>query len=136
MESKPTAEQFICDCFRERTVALKLRLGIHGIYWRRFYHSECLWDSRRGVVDLSEAEKIVEVLPTGIGFAVVTTGSHPNHRSRYRVKSSGESWLIDEVDTECLRCRWSGLSTACAECGGTGWQSWKQLVERNEQRAL
>jgi hypothetical protein len=135
MDSKPTIEQFIYSCFRERTAALRRRLEIHQVYRRRYYDSECRWDSRRGVVERSEAERIVEVSPSEIEFGVVTIGGHPNHRSRYRVKSSGESWLIMEVDMECCHCLASGISTKCAECGGSGWQSWKQLVKRNEERA-
>jgi hypothetical protein len=136
MDSKPAIEQFINKCFRERTANLKLRLEIHHAYWRRFYHSECDWDSRRGVIEASEAEKIVDISPSDIGFAVVTTGHHPVlHRSRYRVKSSGQSWLIQEVDTECLHCRRSGLSIECTACGGTGWQNRKALVKQNAQRA-
>lgn len=136
MDSKPTIEQFIYNCFRERTAALRQRLEIHQVYWRRYYHSECNFDSRRGVVERSEAERIVDVLPSEIEFGVVTSGHHPNHRSRYRVKSSGEGWLINEVDMECRQCRTVGASTECAECGGTGWQSWKALVKRCEERAL
>jgi hypothetical protein len=136
MDSKPTIEQFIYSCFRERTAALRRRLEIHQVYRRRYYDSECHWDSRRGVVERSEAERIVDVSPSEIEFGVVTIGGHPNHRSRYHVKSSGESWLIREVDLECVHCVASGVSTKCAECGGSGWQSWKQLVKCYEERAI
>lgn len=105
-------------------------------YRRRYYHSECLWDSRRRSVEWSEEEKIVAVSPSEFGFAVLTTGSHPNHRSRYHVKPSGEGWLIDEVDTDCLFCRSAGTSTDCPECGGTGWTSWRDQSKRQEQRAV
>src|SRR5277367_5091485 len=104
MPSKPTIEQFIQDCFLERTVSLKQRLEVHYAYWRRFYQSNCLTDSRRGVVEESEPEKIVSVSRSNAGTEVMTTGSPRNQRSRYHVKSSGETWLIQEVDTECLRC--------------------------------
>jgi hypothetical protein len=134
MGTNPTIEQFIYNCIQDRTAAKKMVLESRQAYRRRFYHSECLWDSRRGVVELSEQEKIVGVSPSEIGFAVVTTGSHPNHRSRYRVKASGESWLIQEVDTECGHCRLFGSSTECAECGGTGWQRWKDQSMRQKQR--
>ena len=135
VESKPTIEQFMNDFFRERTVSLKMILDIRSSYRRSFYHSECLWDSRRGVVDNSESEKIVSVSSSDIGAAVVTTGSQRNHRSRYRIKSSGESWLIQEVDTECGRCSVLGSTAECAECGGTGWRSWKDRSKGLEQRA-
>jgi len=120
-------------------VALKLRLEIHQFYWRRFYRSECLWDSRRGVVEKSEAERIVSVSASAIETLVVTTGS-TIYRSRYHVKSSGGSWLIHEVDMECAHCHLSGVSTECLECGGTGWRTWKDRTSliwrtRGEQLA-
>jgi len=136
MDSNPTIEPFIYNCFQARTAALKMVSESRRAYRQRFYHSECGWDSRRGGVELSEDEKIVSVSPSETGFAVVTTGSHPNHRSRYRVKASGESWLIQEVDAECGHCRIFGSSTECAECGGTGWRSWKDRSKVQEQRAV
>jgi hypothetical protein len=124
MESKPTVEQFMRDFFRERTAALKMVLESRRDYRLRYYHSECLSDSRRGVVKTSEAEKIVEVSPSEIGFGVVTTGNGL-HRLRYHVKPSSESWSIQEVDTECGHRRIFGASYECAQCGGTGWMSWQ-----------
>jgi hypothetical protein len=123
--------------FRERTAALKMVLENRRDYRLRYYHGECLWDSRRGVVELSEAEEIVSVSPSDIGTGVVTTGRGVS-RSRYQVKSSGESWLIYAVDTECGHCRVFGASTECARCGGTGWLSWKEQsdwLKRREHRA-
>jgi hypothetical protein len=138
MGSKPTIEQFMSHFFRERTAALKMVLENRRDYRLRYYHRECMVDSRHGVVERSEAEQIVSVSTSYIGAVVVTTGDHPNHRSRYRVKSSGQSWLIQEVDTECDHCRLFGPSFECAQCGGTGWQSWKDRTDwskRQEQRA-
>jgi len=126
------------EYFRERMAALKMVLEIRRDYRQRYYHSGCSWDSRRGVLGLNEAEEIVGVFPSDIEIHVVTTGNHPNHRSRYRVKSSGESWLIQEVDTECSRCRQFGISFECAECGGTGWMKWKDRAissKHSEQHA-
>jgi hypothetical protein len=133
MESKPTIEQFMSNFFRERTAALKLQLEINQVYWRRFYHSECDQDSRRGVVERSEAEEIVSVSSSDIGAGVVTTG-HGLYRSRYQVKSSGECWLIYAVDTECAHCSVHGASADCVECGGTGWQSWKDRAKSIEAK--
>jgi hypothetical protein len=113
MDAKPTVEQFIYDCFRERTATLKMVLEIRRDYRRRFYHSECLWDSRRGVVEKSESEKIVSVSPSEFGAAVVTTGDGI-FRSRYDVRLSGNSWVVREVDVEC---------------GGKGWRSWKERAK-------
>jgi len=118
------------DCFQERTTALKRQLEIHRVYRRRFYDDKCDHFSRRGTVELSETEKVLEVSPTETEIVVVTTGDHPNHRSRYHVTPSGQSWLIQEVDTECLHCRTSGPSDDCVECGGIGWLRWEDRAER------
>jgi len=124
MDSKPTIEQFIHNCFHERTEALKRRLEIHQVYRQRFYRSECRFDSRQGVIEKSEGEKIVNVTPTDVGATIVTTGE-TIYRSRYHLNSSAENWLIQEVDMECAFCRGTGLSAGCSKCGGTGWHSWK-----------
>jgi hypothetical protein len=124
MPSKPTAEQFIYDCFQERTEALKRELEIHQELRRRFYHARCFWDNRRGVIENSEGGKVVEVSPTDIGANVETTGSC-TYCARYRVKSTGESWLIYDVDIRCGRCQKNGADIGCTMCGGTRWQSWK-----------
>jgi hypothetical protein len=137
MKSKPTVEQFMTDFFQERTAALKMVLENRREYRLRYYHSECLWDSRRGGVEKSEAEKIVDVSPSDIGTDVISTGSTIN-RSRYRLTLSGESWLICAVDMECGHYRIFGASYDCPRCGGTGWLSWKdqtELLKRQEQHA-
>jgi hypothetical protein len=137
MASKPTVEQFMSDFFRERTAALKAVLENRRDYRLRYYRSECGWDSRHGGVERSEEEKIVKVSPAEIGFGVVTTG-HGAYRERYQVKSSGESWLIYAVDTECGHCRVTGASIECGRCGGTGWLSWTDRtvwLKRQEQNA-
>jgi hypothetical protein len=127
MNSKPTVEQFMQDCFRERTEALKRRLEIHWVYWRRFYRDGCLYDSRRRVIEASEGEKMVSVTLTDVGASVVTTGTSI-YGSRYHISRAGENWLIQEVDTECGRCRILENSAQCPECGGTGWRSWQESL--------
>jgi hypothetical protein len=137
MESKPTVEQFMTHFFRERTADVKMVLEKRREYRLRYYRSECGWDSRHGCVERSEAEKIVEVSPSEIGFGVVTTGNGL-HRLRYHIKPAGESWSIHAVDTECRHCRVTGASIECDQCGGTGWLSWTDRTEwlkRQEQNA-
>jgi hypothetical protein len=127
MDAKPTIEQFMHDCFRERTEALKQRLEIHQVFRQRFYRSECSFDSRRGVIANSENEKIVSITLSDNGASIITTGE-AIYRSRYHVISSGETWLIQEVDTECGICRGTGKSGGCSGCGGTGWHTWKDSI--------
>jgi hypothetical protein len=114
------------DFFKERTAAKRQILENRRNYRLHYFHGGCMWDSRDGVVEASEAEKIVELYPSEFGFDVVTTGDHPNHRSRYHIRSSGESWLIEAVDSECSHSRIFGASYECNNCGGTGWMTWEQ----------
>lgn len=122
MNAKPTAEQFINEYFQQRTTGLKLSLEIHHAYWRRYYHPDCHRDSRRGVVENSEAETVVSVSGAEGEADVITTGS-PIYRSRYhlRASSSDSKWLIHAVDTECGLCTIKGLDAKCVICGGAGW---------------
>jgi hypothetical protein len=129
MDFKPTAEQFMAEFFRERTAAKRKILESRQDYRLRYFHHECRTDSRDGAVEASEAEKILDVSPSESGFQVVTTGDQPMHRSRYRLKSSGEGWLIEAVDSECSHSRIYGPSYACNKCGGTGWMTWEQLEQ-------
>ena len=118
MDAKPTVEQFIGDCFRERTATLKKVLEIRRDYRERFYNSECLWDSRCGAVEDSEEREDCGRLPYRIGTDVITTGSC-TYCARYRVRPSGENWLIHDVEIKCGRCQLKGADPLCAMCGGT-----------------
>jgi hypothetical protein len=112
------------DYFQERASALRMRLEVHHRFWQRFYDSQCHWDSRRGVIEKSEAERVVSATPSAVGAWVVTTGE-TIYRSRYDVRPNDHGWLIHEVDMECALCRVKGPSKECAHCAGTGWMSWK-----------
>lgn len=126
-----SVERFIGDYFRERTSAQRLRLEVHYRFWRRFYDSQCVWDSRRGVVEQSEAERIVSVSASPVGAWVVTTGE-TIFRSRMDVRLHRDQWLIHEVDMQCARCGFKGLSKDCTHCGGTGWMSRNNLASLYE----
>jgi len=117
-------EQFIRRYFDDRTEALKKRLSIHQTCRKRFYHDDCFFDSQRGVIEKSLNEKIESILSSD-GKAYVITSGETIYRSRYNVKPLATSWLIDEVDMECSICRATGSSVKCAQCGGSGWLSWK-----------
>jgi len=128
---RAAAERFIGDYFQERTSTLRMRLEVHQQFWQRFYDSQCIWDSRRGVIEKSESEQVVSVFPSPVGALVVTTGE-TIYRSRYDLRPNHDSWLIHEVDTECGLCRLKGPANECARCGGTGWVSWMNRASRHE----
>jgi len=112
MDHRPAIEQFFSEFFRERTSALKRYLEIHHSYRRRYYHADCLWDSRRGVIEESEGEEIVDITASAGEILVVTSGE-TIYRSRYHVKSSGGNWLIVALDMDRP---------------GAGWRNWKEPV--------
>jgi hypothetical protein len=123
---RTAAERFVGDYFRQGTSALRQRLEVHHRYWRRFYDDHCRHDSRRGVIEKSEAEQIESVSASPTGASVITTGE-TIYRSRYDIRPNCESWSIHEVDMECGLCRVKGASGECVQCGGSGWLSWKKL---------
>jgi hypothetical protein len=115
MELKPTIERFMGNLFRERTEALKMVLEVRRDYRQRYFHRDCVWDSRGGVVARSDREKIVVFTPSEIG-AFVVMFRNGVLRSRYRLKTSSESWLIWNVDIECLVCHRQGSKADCRWC--------------------
>ncbi len=124
MENEDSVEQFMEKFFHGRTETLKKRLEVHRGYWRRFFHPDALFDSRRNSVQLSEAEKIVSilVLHPRLGVHVITEGQGQS-RHRYQVQSSPTGWRIHEVDVECSHLAKGAAN--CPQCRGSGWLSWK-----------
>jgi hypothetical protein len=129
-------EQFISRYFNDRTETLKARLSIHQTHRKRFYHDDCFFDSRRGVIEKSLNEKIDEVIRSD-GKTYVITSGETIYRSRYNVKPLANSFLISEVDMECSLCRMGGSSAKCTQCDGLGWPDWKtqsaKLLDRRSK---
>lgn len=111
-----SAEQFIREFFGARTAALKDMLHIHMVYWRQFHEKGCLRDSRRNVVENSEAEEI-EDIHEGDVIHIVTKGNGP-FRCRYHLECSDRRWLICEMDTE-MGGTWKSLRSAPSDTQGT-----------------
>ncbi len=42
-------------------------------------------------------------------------------RVRYRLKPTGNSWIVTEVEIECPSCRRNGPTPSCLLCQGTSW---------------
>jgi hypothetical protein len=62
------------DHFRERTAALKREMEIFAEYAKRFYSPEFDWTRLLVSVQASEAEIIVNIIPTEMGAYVITSG--------------------------------------------------------------
>jgi len=91
---------------------LKEILHIHMVYWRQFHEKGCLRDSRRNVVENSEAEKVEEIHEGDI-IHIVTKGNGP-FRCRYHLECSDRRWLICEMDTE-MGGTWKSLRSASSD---------------------
>ena len=121
--------------FSERTKSKKRILEIRRPFRQRFYDGECLWDSRRGVIECSESEAVVRIIPSDNEVAVITTGHLATQRSRYFVKPSGESWVIREVESECSFCGLFGSRAECPHCAGKGWLNLTDWLRHQEAGA-
>jgi hypothetical protein len=111
-----SAEQFSREFFGARTAALKEILHIHMVYWRQFHEQGCLRDSRRNVVENSEAEQIEDIHEGDI-IHIVTKGNGP-FRCRYHLECSDRRWLICEMDTE-MGGTWKNLRSAASDTQST-----------------
>lgn len=101
MATQSEIEQFMTQYFSERTNTLRLMLEVRRPFLQRFYDPDCLYDSRKGTVERSEAETIESVIPSETEVMVVTSGtSLPNQRRRYQVQFLAEICLIAEVEVE------------------------------------
>jgi hypothetical protein len=132
MESKTPIDQFMRQFFRERTETKKRILEMRRPFRQRFCDDECLWDSRRRVIERSESEAVVRVDQSENEVYVITSVAHPDQRLRYHIKEFGESWLIREVELECGYCRLRGAGTECSFCGGKGWLNLTDWIRHQE----
>jgi hypothetical protein len=114
-------EQFMRGFFLERTEIVREELIQQQPHRRLYYHPDCDWCSGWGTVELSEGERIEKIEASERAARVITSGSHPNHRSRFHLDRLEEGWRIVRVDNECLCCRFSEPSAACMTCSGTAW---------------
>jgi hypothetical protein len=131
MLPEATIEQFVRSFFIERTAFFNAVLKIRQPFRQRFYDAACLWDSRRGGVQMSESERILSIQCSDAEAAVITTGfAPPSHRSRYHIKPIDRAYLIYQVDTQCDHLYAAGDPGDCVDCGGSGWLNWNSWLER------
>ncbi len=122
----PAIEQFMTEHFRERTTSVKKQVDIEIAFLGRFYSPECDWGRGEGSVQLSESERIVNIVPVETGAQVMTLNSRRFLSChRYHLRPSDKSWVIWEVDAKCPVCNHRGKITDCYLCGGTGWANGK-----------
>jgi hypothetical protein len=122
-------EQFIRDFFEARTALYRSELEKRVPFRKRFYAEDCTCGSRRGLVETSESEVILEVVPSEFETHVVTETRRPPLAGlhRYHLKPTGESWLIVSADEACSSCACGLAKPRCPRCGGSGWIDYSRL---------
>jgi hypothetical protein len=116
-----TVQEFMSELFRQRTAAIKSEMKRHAAFRRKFFAGTCLWDSRRGAAERSEAECIENIWESDSESRVITRDNPPFPRLCYHLKMTGERWLIQSVSLECVRCGGNPGNTSCLSCQGRGW---------------
>jgi len=122
------AQEFMQEYLCERTAITTKELELLAPFRRKFYTDDC---RRHGhveklpqIVKENESEKIVQVSSSETGAEVITgveTHDGDLQRLRYRLEARSESWLIQRVDLECLKCRGTTGNSDCLGCNGNGW---------------
>ena len=117
--------------FQDRTHVIVAEIEFRSPHRQAYFAPDCRWDSRRGTVESSEAEKILNVSQDGEETLVDTTGRSHNRVTfplRYHLRPQGESWLIYQVEAQCPGCQGTGKlhgdasGQECHFCGGKGWK--------------
>lgn len=128
------AEEFMNDFFRACTEEAKMELERRKSFRKKFFCNDCLWDSRDGVIERHESEAIVSVSTSDHAAEIITRQSDPFPKLRYHLEKTPQSWLIRSVDVECFSCGEVVGNTDCVFCGGSGWLSDKNQLERIKLR--
>jgi hypothetical protein len=103
-------EQFMEEFFDDRA-------RFNQKYYKLFYGAA---DDRSN--ERLESAKVFESF--AIAITKIDGGTHYS-RLRYRLRPEGESWIIEQINFQCGRCRGTGKKPdsdeACAKCKGEGW---------------
>jgi len=125
-------EQFMAEYFRERTRLCHAEIELLAPLRQAYFTTDCTFDSRRGNVEHSQAERILSVSHGDTETLVITTGFFENFLVRYNLRPSGDNWAIHHVDFRCTGCQGTGKARhgstpeaqreqQCVICGGRGW---------------
>ena len=119
-----SVENFLHDCFRDRTELLrKACLGWESHTLRFFGPLYQPYNPEKAVAD-SEAERIISINSADGSAEAITTGwAGGRWRFRYYLSAADERWLINRMEMECGICHGSGKrkDSECRLCKGVGW---------------
>src|SRR5262245_19680110 len=97
-----TPTKFSAEYFQARTELILAEIERRSPHRQKYVAADCRWDSRRGTVESSQAERILEVSEQGEEVLVVTSGSSANKIAfplRYHLHRNAEGWLIHQVES-------------------------------------
>jgi len=118
-------EEFMRQYFRARTADIQRELSSRGPFRQKFFTDDCVWDSHKTMTKRSESEEILSVSGSGTTVEVITRNFLPVGKLCYHLRPTGETWLIQRVEPECLACHGTGSTSngigTCIVCGGEGW---------------
>jgi hypothetical protein len=135
-------DQIVLAYFGERDARLRKSRAENESFLQRFHTPEYVAHQMREFDALiafsaSNPLRVLNVEQTE-GSAIVVVEEPfgvESCRYRYRLCALGGTWLIEERDWECPRCKGAGKepslwkrSKTCSVCGGTGWQSPGSIV--------
>ena len=126
----PSPEEFMNGFLRARAEEAQREVAAYQPFRRKFFDDDCSYDSRKGVVEGHESEKVVSVSPCENGFEIITNSSRPMGALLYYLRRKDDSWNIHQVKMGCNACKGVAGNNNCFVCGGTGWIDVKAMMER------
>jgi hypothetical protein len=134
MNETRTVDGFMREFSQARSDDLREEIKSFGPFRQRFYTEDCLWENRQGNLEHSLSEKIVQISEGDDGPLVDTVSASFIGSLRYRLISSGKTFLIQAVQFECfcktdLREKFEQGNYCCPACGGSGWMGGSQCSE-------
>jgi len=132
-------DDFMREFFRARTAEEQREMASRAPFRRKFYADGCQTDSRSQKLAIIQSEEIVSIDGSDTKATVITAHKNPfykpgsqNHRKRYHLKSSGDNWLIEFVETECPFCHGLG-DEKCVYCKGKHWRRGGLTAEERDR---
>ena len=126
-----TVQEFMQCYFRERTELRRAWLA-HGERFRqRFFTTDYLREHQSSNEEIRSFQKAnpagsMDIADSGSLALVATTEPFGKRqkRFRYHLQRSGETWLVQRHEWECLVCKATGNrgTNQCDNCTGTGWK--------------
>jgi hypothetical protein len=88
-----TPTKFMAEYFRDRTELILTEIERRSPHRQKYFTSDCRWDSRRGTVESSQAERILDVSEAGDEVLVVK----PEGMELTGARAQGRSMAMGEL---------------------------------------